>query len=115
MLKEMRIKKANFHWYSGPLDILEEILNCGYFISATPALRYSPQHQEAIQYAPITQTLIETDSPVYFQEGESGFTAQPKDVLKTLKLYATLKNLTEERSVAVLNKNALDFFGFSQR
>jgi len=114
MLREAGIKKANFHWYSGPLDILDEILACGYFVSATPALRYSTQHQDAIKHAPITQTLIETDSPVYFQDSDDpkgGFTAGPKDVLKTLKLYADLQNLRPEQAVQTLNRNAMSFLG----
>jgi len=111
LLREAGIKKANFHWYSGPLDVLDEILACGYFISATPALRYSPQHQDAVKHAPVEQTFIETDSPVYFQEGESGFTAGPKDVLRTLRLYAQLKGMKEIEAVDILNRNVKEFFG----
>lgn len=113
MIKEMGLKKANFHWYSGPLDVLDEILACGYFVSATPALRYSPQHQEAVKHALIEQTLIETDSPVYFQdtdEPKGGFAAGPKDVLRTLKLYSALKNIKEEEAVRILNRNVNTFF-----
>ncbi len=44
MVKERGIVQAVFHWYSGPFDTLEEITRSGYFISATPALRYSPAH-----------------------------------------------------------------------
>ena len=113
MTKRAGIKKANFHWYSGPIDILDKILESGYFISATPALRYSPQHQDAIKHAPITQTLIETDSPVYFSEGDTGFSATPKHVLKALGLYAAIKNLSEEEAVEVLNQNARMFFGIN--
>ncbi|MDP2960778.1 MAG: TatD family hydrolase, partial [candidate division Zixibacteria bacterium] len=40
MVKENKIRKAVFHWYSGPLGLLDEILALGYFISATPALIY---------------------------------------------------------------------------
>lgn len=42
MVKEKKIEKAVFHWYSGSVDLLDEILSGGYFISATPALVYSP-------------------------------------------------------------------------
>lgn len=83
------IKRAVFHWYSGPLDLLEEILNDGYFISATPALVYSPPHQEAIKKAPLERILLETDSPVSYQGKE----AKPKDVWISLKEVARLKGL----------------------
>ncbi len=84
-VKEFGIKQANFHWYSGPLDVLEEIIKSGYYISAGPALAFSPQSREAIAQAPIEQTLIETDSPVFFnypEEMGGGFKATPKDVFK---------------------------------
>jgi TatD DNase family protein len=83
------IKRAVFHWYSGPLDFLEEILNNGYIISATPALAYSPPHQEAIKRAPLERILLETDSPVSYQGKE----ARPKDVRISLKEVTRLKGL----------------------
>ncbi len=83
------IKRAVFHWYSGPLDLLEEILNNGYFISATPALTYSPPHQEAIKRAPLERILLETDSPVSYQGKE----ARPKDVRISLRGVARLKGV----------------------
>jgi TatD DNase family protein len=87
MVMERKIKGAVFHWYSGPLDLLEEILDEGYFISATPALVYSPPHQEAVKKAPLERILLETDSPVSYQGKE----ARPKDVWITLSEVARLK------------------------
>ncbi|MFA5087425.1 MAG: TatD family hydrolase [Candidatus Omnitrophota bacterium] len=111
LTRNARVKKAVFHWYSGPVDVLKEILDSGYFVSATPSLAHSPQAQEAMKYAPIEQTLIETDSPVYYQEGEEGFCSQPKDVFRTLRLYASLKMLDEAESLNTLNNNARQLFG----
>lgn len=112
--KSIGVKKANFHWYSGPGDILDEIVSCGFFVSASPALSYSPQHQDAIRRAPIENTLIETDSPVFYSEGEGGFAATPKDVLRTLKLYAAIKNLSEEKVAQALYQNSKDFFDIKE-
>ncbi|MCK5579705.1 MAG: TatD family hydrolase [Candidatus Omnitrophica bacterium] len=111
--KTLGITKAVFHWYSGPVDVLDKILAAGYFVSATPSLACSPQAQDAIRHAPIEQTLIETDSPVYYktEDGEGGFKSQPKDVLKTLSLYAGLKGMDSEKAVDILNNNARRLFG----
>ena len=54
------VRKAVFHWYSGPVDVLNDIVKQGYFVSTTPSVAYSPQSREAIASAPIEQTLIET-------------------------------------------------------
>ncbi|HBR14810.1 MAG TPA: hypothetical protein DD723_04605 [Candidatus Omnitrophica bacterium] len=121
MVKERRLKKAVFHWYSGPLDVLDKILAKGYYISATPSLAYSSQLREAVSHAPVEQTLIETDCPVYYrslepsqdQKGEAseGFQAEPKDVFKTLQAYCALKKMEEEAAAEILNRNARELFG----
>jgi TatD DNase family protein len=67
MVREAGIVNAVFHWYSGSLDILDNIIEDGYFISATSALAYSPPHQAAIEHAPLERILIETGAPVEYQ------------------------------------------------
>lgn len=122
-VKGVGLTKAEFHWYSGPIDVLKDILDGGYYISAAPSLAYSPQSREAIRYAPVDRTMIETDSPVYYHvpseagaSGENGgFVAEPRDVFRTLKAYCALKNLDEESTLAILNRNAREFFGLAGR
>ncbi len=113
MTKSAGIPKALFHWYSGPVDILKEILDAGFFVSCSPSLAYSPQSREAISFAPTERTLIETDTPVHYGKGEEGFQAEPKDVWRTLRAYCALKNLDEEMTLNILNQNAKSFFGIS--
>ncbi|MBM3249102.1 MAG: TatD family deoxyribonuclease [Candidatus Omnitrophica bacterium] len=114
LCKENSIKNAVFHWYSGPIDILKEILNFGYFVSATPALSYSPQHQEAIRNTPLDSLLIETDCPVFYknQSGE-GFNAEPKHVALTLDLVSNIKNLPKAAAAEKMLKNAKKFFNYN--
>ena len=113
IVKESGIKKANFHWYSGPVDILSEIIACGYYVSASPSLAYSPQSREAISQAPIEHVLLETDCPVFYRSSErddQGFRAEPKDVLRTLKAYCELKNIDEDQASEIFFRNAKEFF-----
>ena len=121
MTKAAGVKKAVFHWYSGPLDVLAEIIAAGYYVGTTPSLATSPQSREAIGHAPLERILIETDCPVFFQDlltfsarsdeqVNRGFKSQPKDVFRTLKAYAQLKNIDEQKALAVFNQNARDFF-----
>ncbi len=106
MVKERKIKRAVFHWYSGPVDLLYKILLNGYFISATPALVYSPPHREAIQRAPIERILLETDTPVSYQGRES----RPKDVRISLEEVAKLKGLEPSLVAMQTTANASEFF-----
>lgn len=111
--KEIGIKQAEFHWYSGPVDVLKDILDRGYYVSTSPSVARSPQSREAMSYAPIEQTMIETDSPVFYsleENKDNGFQAEPKDIFRTLTAYCALKNIEEERAVDILNRNARDFF-----
>jgi len=106
MVKERKIKRAVFHWYSGPVDLLDKILSMGYLISATPALVYSPPHREAVQRAPIERILLETDTPVSYQGRE----ARPKDVRVSLEEVAKLKRLEPSLVAAQTTSNASEFF-----
>ncbi|VAW15721.1 Uncharacterized metal-dependent hydrolase YcfH [hydrothermal vent metagenome] len=113
MVKNLKIESAEFHWYSGPIDVLSLILDAGYFVSTSPSVAFSPQSREAMTYAPIEQTMVETDSPVFFRNKENdslSFEAQPKDVWQTLKAYADLKGIEEEKALGILNQNARKFF-----
>ena len=110
MTQTAGVKKAVFHWYSGPVDILKEILDAGYYVGTTPSLAFSPQSREAISQAPLERILIETDCPVFFNDDQGGFKSQPQDVFRTLKAYAQLKNINEQQALAAFNKNARDFF-----
>ena len=113
-VRDVGIKDCVFHWFSGPIDVLEDILAQGYYVSATPSIAYSEQSQNTVKHAPIEQTLIETDSPVYYRnkfgDGKDGFRAEPRDVLKTLKLYCDLKEIDEKESAVILNENAKKLF-----
>jgi TatD DNase family protein len=107
LIRKYALKKVVFHWYSGPPDILKELLLAGYLISATPALAYSSRHREAVAAAPLKQILIETDSPVAYQ----GETASPSQVLRTLTELSKIKGIAIEEAALKTTQNARDFFG----
>ncbi|MDP8265017.1 MAG: TatD family hydrolase [Candidatus Aceula lacicola] len=109
--EEKNVERAVFHWYSGPEDALKNILNKGYFISATPALGYSKELRAAIEFAPMDQILIETDTPVFFRVEDGGFQSEPKDVFKTLGFLSEIKNIDLEKAANLLNQNAEKVFG----
>jgi TatD DNase family protein len=109
MVKEKKIQRAVFHWYSGPTDLLAKILADGYFISATPALIYSPPHQEAIKQVPLERILLETDTPVSYQGRE----ARPRDVRTSMERVAALKGLDPLRVSEQTTWNASRFFRIS--
>jgi TatD DNase family protein len=107
MVSAAGVERAVFHWYSGPLDILEEIIHKGYYISATPALAYSRFHQAAVKKAPLERILVETDSPVAYQ----GKKSEPVNLIDTLKSLSLLKGMPVQKVADITTENAGRFFG----
>ncbi|SMC25841.1 TatD DNase family protein [Desulfacinum hydrothermale DSM 13146] len=107
MVLEEGVRRAVFHWYSGPEDVLDRILDAGYYVSATPALALRTKHRSAMERAPLDRILVETDAPVRYQ----GRRAEPVHVWTTLKALAEIKNRSLEEITRRTTENALAFFG----
>ena len=58
-----KIENAIFHWYSGSLNILDKIINCGYFLSINSAMIKSENGRKIISNIPRELILTETDYP----------------------------------------------------
>jgi TatD DNase family protein len=109
VILEAGVRRAVFHWYTGPLDLLQEIVSSGYYVSATPSLRYSPPHQEGIREAPLERILVETDCPVIHKERES----RPSDILITLEEIARIKDMPVDEVAEITFQNTLNFYEIS--
>ncbi len=99
-------ERAVFHWYSGPLDILKELLDAGYYISATPAAEYSKHHRAALKEAPLERILLETDSPVEYR----GHPSEPAVLPLVAKALAELKEAPLEEIIKTTTRNAERLF-----
>ncbi len=100
-----------FHWYSGSLEVLVEILDRGYLISATPAVEYSRDHRAALAKMPLDRILLETDSPVYLRNRKRP--SEPSDLVITLRALAKLKEASEHEVANITTRNARIFFKLS--
>ena len=110
-VKEAGLTKAVFHWYTGTSGVLRDILDSGYYISVTPAVEYHEEHRRAVKETPLSQLLLETDSPVTYARGREGeFESRPADVLRSLKGAAMLKGMNEEEIAEATTANAKRLF-----
>ncbi len=107
MVRDAGIERAVFHWYAGPIDVLKDIVDQGYVISATPAVRYSPAHRAAVLCAPLEHLVLETDAPVEYQ----GVASTPADVVEVCRQVALLKGLSFERVASATTKNVETLLG----
>jgi TatD DNase family protein len=106
MVIEAGIKKAVFHWFSGPSEALKKIIDHGCYISATPAAAYSKEHRKAILKTPLENIVLETDSPVVYAEE----TAEPAHIIKALRAVAKLKGKEVEFIAEKTTENAKRIF-----
>ena len=102
MVSQAGIERAVFHWYSGPMDILDRIIDDGYFVSCTPALATSPNHREAIRHAPLQRILVETDCPVAYQ----GKASEPAHLIETIRQLSLLKRMPVDEVARVTTDTA---------
>jgi len=110
VLEEVRgrsLPPSVFHWYSGPQELVGEILDLGHYLSATPALEYSPPHRSALSACPVERILLETDSPVKYRGRDS----RPADVVRSLRALSQLKGMEEEEVARLTTENARRVLG----
>lgn len=106
MVIEANVKKAVFHWFSGPSEVLKKLLDHGYHVSATPAAAYSKEHRRVILNTPLENIILETDSPVVY----SGEAAEPAHIIRALKAVAEIKGKSEETVAEETTENARQLF-----
>ncbi len=63
LLKRYKIKHAIFHWYSGGLNLIDEIVQEGYYFSINPAMINSSSGRKIISKIPQQFILTESDGP----------------------------------------------------
>lgn len=110
IVKEAGIRKAVFHWFTGFSSVLKEIIDAGYFISATPAAEYHEEHRRAVREAPLEKLLLETDCPVTYGR-ENRYRSAPSDVTRSLKAVAAIKGIDEKTVTQQTTENAARLFG----
>ena len=63
LLCEYEINNVIFHWYSGSVDLIPDILDRGYYFSVNEAMCRSKNGQSVIERIPRERILTETDAP----------------------------------------------------
>lgn len=63
LLTEYDVKNVIFHWYSGPIGLIDNILDRGYYFSVNEAMCLSKNGQAILNKLPKERILTETDAP----------------------------------------------------
>jgi TatD DNase family protein len=109
LIQDAGIDKAVFHWFTGFSSVLRDIIDGGYFVSATPAAEYHEEHRRAVKEAPLHRLLLETDCPVTYGRA-ARYESQPADVLRSMKAVSQLEGIDEATIAEQTTRNAINFF-----
>ncbi|MGE7923367.1 TatD family hydrolase [Viridibacillus arvi] len=63
ILLENDVKLAIFHWYTGKISVLKQVVENGYYVSINPKMLLSKKGLNIISHIPEKQMLFETDGP----------------------------------------------------
>ncbi|MDR6564224.1 MULTISPECIES: Qat anti-phage system TatD family nuclease QatD [unclassified Arcicella] len=90
LLVKYKISNAVFHWYSGPIHLINKIIDAGYYFSINPSMIDSANGRTIISKIPIDKMLTESDGPfVKFNQK----TVHPWDLTVVLNYISTSKQL----------------------
>jgi TatD DNase family protein len=101
LLLKYDIKKAYFHWYTGPKELLREIQEQGYFIGINVALRWQEKHREILEEAQIENIITESDGP-YVYKGHQLSPELLEDLVETI---SKINGLESEKVCKTLKQN----------
>ena len=95
------IERAYFHWYTGPLDLLGEIVDAGYYVGLNPAWTIQVKHRDIISRAPLENIITESDAPYEYR----GLKLMPDMIAKSLELLASIHNMSVKEIEARIRDN----------
>ncbi len=111
ILASFELTNVLLHWYSGPLELIPEIISRGYYISVGPSSVYVTKIQEIAKRIPLTQLLVETDGPVRYEGVFKGKLTVPSFLMEVAKNLARVKGGQVEEVSETIFENTKRFLG----
>jgi TatD DNase family protein len=111
LLLECDAAKVQMHAFDGKASTALPALEAGYFFSIPPSVIRSRQKQKLVKNLPLTNLLVETDSPVLGPEPKKRNV--PANVAVSIKAIAELKNIDENEVIENVSENTIRLYGDS--
>lgn len=99
------IKKAIFHWYSGPIDLLKDFESKGYFITINPCVRFQKKHSKVLQHSPLSIILTESDGPYEYK----GVSLEPNLIPELINYISDVKEISRRDLLRIIVRNVSKF------
>lgn len=94
------------HWYSGPLDLVDDFLDLGCFFTISVDAGYSPLTTQLIHHLPIDRILTETDGPSSLEWIGHGY-GWSHQILRILDILSQQKGLSFDQMKDQVYQNYL--------
>ncbi|MGC9209871.1 MAG: TatD family hydrolase [Acidilobus sp.] len=102
LVTEIGVRRAVFHWYTGPLDLIGQIAGRGYFISVNAAAKVQGKSIEVAKAAPLEAIVLESDGPYEYH----GLRLTPLMIPDLVKLVAQVKQIDHETAMRAFAHNS---------
>jgi len=106
MLVQRGAKKAIFHWYTGPISLLQEITEKGFYISINASASIQEKSKNIARNTPLHLLLTESDGPYAYR----GLNLSPLLIPELVKLISNLKRIEEGKLTQEIHKNITTLF-----
>ncbi len=104
LLSESGVERAIIHWFSGPLDVLDRMIEMGLMFSVGVEVLHSDHIRDIARAIPADQLLTETDNPggPQWVTGDAGSPALIGDITDEL---ARVRRVTRDELLALVRVN----------
>jgi TatD DNase family protein len=102
-----RLDDVIYHCYSGDLDTLHKIVDCGHYISISTRVKKSKIHQEMVKCTPQELIIVETDSPYLSpRKGRN----EPAYIIEAIATIAEIWATTVDEAASIILANTVNAF-----
>ncbi|HEW63919.1 TatD family hydrolase [Fervidicoccus fontis] len=104
LITKKEINRAIFHWYNGPIELMQKIQETGYYISINVALKMQKKHEEVARKADLKKLLTESDGPYIYK----GTLLKTEMIPEAIKYLAEIKGVGENYLREKIYENFFD-------
>jgi TatD DNase family protein len=100
---------VQLHAFDGKAASALPALEEGFFFSIPPSVIRSPQKQKLVRRLPLSNLLVETDSPVLGPTNKER--NEPSNVMISVNVISELKNISKEEVLETVFENTYRLYG----
>ena len=100
------------HCFTGTLKEAEEVLKRGFYLSLSGIVTFKKSYelQEVAKIVPLSQLLIETDTPYLAPQSKRGKPNEPSYIVETAAFIAKIKGISVDELLQATTDNATNLF-----